>query len=517
MVARKKTRWFFPVKTPRDALDAIKIAYRATFAVAGIQAIALSLLMWSAGRWNQDIAGPFLMVALGWGLKTRQSRTAAIALLLYAMLLSFATLAALVGAPSPGVGGRNIGLAILFLFASYKGVQGTLGYHRLRRTSTKVRNLAWLCLATFLYAMLYTAALLSLLSVPNVGEKLFQLLESNFGLLWLVPIMVICFLGGFRYLPGTKRLVVVTMDSERPPEPARPWGYISKHWRGELPLSQCYWVNVFLLALIFYLLDTAVKRSGLIQTNPLLAIQLMVGLFVFRIPLHIWQIGGCWRAARFHIERTGQLFWARTVQVVLGLGAVQAIVMWMLAGPAVVDTIQIATLTGPYGDYTISVLEGGEEVKISGTIAFGIDQEFAQTLAEHPSIRLVHLNSAGGRLDSARILRDLVEKHRLATSASEKCYSACLLPFMAGHMRILESGAKLGFHAPTLPGFQREKLQQQIETDKAYFLRRGLPQEFLDKAFHTESSTPWFPTEEELILNGVITHTYDGQQLIRHN
>jgi hypothetical protein len=30
-----------------------------------------------------------------------------------------------------------------------------------------------------------------------------------------------------------------------------PRGYIAKHWRGELSLATSYWVNVFLIGLVF--------------------------------------------------------------------------------------------------------------------------------------------------------------------------------------------------------------------------------------------------------------------------
>jgi len=195
---------------------------------------------------------------------------------------------------------------------------------------------------------------------------------------------------------------------------------------------------------------------------------------------------------------------------------IQSIVQLTFAAPTLVEYTKIATRTEQFTDYTIYVLEDGKEIKISGFLAFRIDEKFARTLVEHPSIWLVHLNSHGGRLDPARKLRDLIETHGLATYTSEQCNSACLLPFIAGRTRILKSGAKLGFHAYRFPGVQPAEIQREIEKDKAYFVSRGIPKEFLTKAFDTSSSTLWFPTQQELVSNGVITHTYDGRQLIAH-
>src|SRR5262249_49624547 len=67
------------------------------------------------------------------------------------------------------------------------------------------------------------------------------------------------------------------------------------------------------------------------------------------------------------------------------------------------------------------------------------------------------------------------------------------------------------------PGMTSNVIQQEIETDKTYFASRGVTKEFLNKAFSVESTTLWFPTVQELIDNGVITHMYDGTKFIAHN
>ena len=88
---------------------------------------------------------------------------------------------------------------------------------------------------------------------------------------------------------------------------------------------------------------------------------------------------------------------------------------------------------------------------------------------------------------------------------------------MAGQSRIMKVGAKLSFHAYHFPGMTSNVIRQEIETDKTYFASRGVTKEFLNKAFSVESTTLWFPTVQELIDNGVITHIYDGTKFIAHN
>jgi len=512
---KRKTRWFFPVVTLDDSLEAIKVAYQATFALAGLQAALLCFLMWSTGQWSANIADPFFMIALAWALKTRQSRTAAVVLLLYSILIGFTTLAARVGAPLTDFAGRNIILAVLFIFASYKGTQGTFGYHRLKKTSVNLRNVSLLILVTFGYCALYTVIFIGLFLLPGTAVWVDELSEDALGLIWFLPVVAIVFIGGFGWLPGTKGLVTIASD-QHGTEYTQSYGYIAKHWRGELTLATSYWINVFFVGAAFAVAFTLLEGSDLFQTNLLLHIQLAVGLMLLAVPVTIWQIGGCWRAARNHIRKTERSFWARVVQVLLVLGVMQAIVQWTVAAPAIVEYVKIASRTEDFTEYTITLLGDGDEVKISGHLAFGIDREFKSVLQDNPDIWIIHLDSTGGRLDPARKTRDIIEQYGLATYVPNQCHSACLLLFMAGSTRILNMDGKLGFHRYRFPGAEDDEISQEISIDKAYFERRGLRNEFLERAFQTESSQFWFPTIDELIANGVITHTFDGQDFVEY-
>ena len=76
-------------------------------------------------------------------------------------------------------------------------------------------------------------------------------------------------------------------------------------------------------------------------------------------------------------------------------------------------------------------------------------------------------------------------------------------------------GARLGFHAGDFPGLAQDAIEQEMRVDKEYFENRGVNAAFLEKAFGVPSETMWYPTMEELILDGVVTHVYDGSEVVR--
>lgn len=307
-----RMRWFFPVDAADDALDAIRIAFQASAISASLQALGVSFLMWSSGRWSWAIVDPILVVVLSWALKTWQSRIAAIALLSLSADIGFLALAAVVGIPVARFTGSSVMLtlllipAALLMYASYKGVQGTFGYQRLRGVSIEIRHLLRLSLVTLLYVLLYSAlyvVLAVVLGSARVISAYFS--DEAVGLVWLGGIAAIVLAAGFRRLPGTKRLTVLG-SAPVPPDAERSRGYIAKHWRGELSLAQSYWLNVFLLGMAVNFLSNTIEGSGIAQMDSLVAIQLTVGLVALSVPMSIWQWGGCWRAARNHIRRTGR-------------------------------------------------------------------------------------------------------------------------------------------------------------------------------------------------------------------
>ena len=153
----------------------------------------------------------------------------------------------------------------------------------------------------------------------------------------------------------------------------------------------------------------------------------------------------------------------------------------------------------------------------------------ADYIFEHPEIKTLKLTSRGGFIPASRSIATILMEHAIDTVAYGKCYSACTLIFLAGKSRTLEVGGELGFHRQIVvkedhkPYFEANQEEMGWDDEFAYFSYsyddltdnlvkdikymsgRGLPLDFILKAFSISSGDMWIPTQEELLSAKVIT------------
>ncbi len=89
---KQKRRWFFKVENIADAEEAIKIAYQTFYALAAIQAVVLSGLYIFSNVSVANFFDPILMLVLAWFIHHKKSRTAAVMLGMYTVLIAIITL-----------------------------------------------------------------------------------------------------------------------------------------------------------------------------------------------------------------------------------------------------------------------------------------------------------------------------------------------------------------------------------------------------------------------------------------
>ena len=156
--------------------------------------------------------------------------------------------------------------------------------------------------------------------------------------------------------------------------------------------------------------------------------------------------------------------------------------------------------------YTLTLSADQSRVDLQGRIDFGITADLTALLEDKPDVRILRLQSPGGRVAEARGLVVVVKRFALATTARGDCASACTLVFIAGHSRDLAPGARLGFHGYDLrsPVFGLIDPAREIERDSAVFREAGVDAAFLDRAMATPHRTMWFPSRRDLIDAGVI-------------
>jgi len=284
--------------------------------------------------------------------------------------------------------------------------------------------------------------------------------------------------------------------------------WFARHWRGDLPLGASYWVNGLLLTVVAAGAVTFVttRIAPDIAAAPKTFSFLIIALWPCLTLTTVWQQVGIWRSSNKHVARNGKPFWANLAKLAVILGLLgQAATVKTTAIPQISEFWKILTGHDPVGAYQLRVLRNASELEISGAIAFGLSDDVAKILAAHPTIKIIHLNSVGGRINEARRLRGLIQSKQLSTYTATGCSSACVLPFLAGTRRLIASNTKLGFHQYAFPGVRSNEFAEEYARDGQYFISRGVSGSFVKRAFETPNAEMWTPSYEELLSAGVVT------------
>ena len=273
--------------------------------------------------------------------------------------------------------------------------------------------------------------------------------------------------------------------------------YVACHWRGEHGLVTTFLVSALGLRAVLAGVQPAVLGlSAWVVIGFCLAANLVVLL---------WQVVGTLRASRAHLHRTGDVIaaWAGygTVLVVIVVAAVQIANVAAALAP---KPVSLASVPDP----RVRIAPGGTEIILDGPLDYAMDTALVSVLAEHPKARTVVLSSDGGLIFAARAVALHIRERNLATRVDRTCSSACTIAFMAGVSRTLGPQGRLGFHRYRIAssfGVQIVNPDEEIARDRAFFLRQGVSEAFLARAFAVSHSDIWFPTRSELITAGVIS------------
>ena len=162
-------------------------------------------------------------------------------------------------------------------------------------------------------------------------------------------------------------------------------------------------------------------------------------------------------------------------------------------------------------------------------IDWGHEEELLKILRKYKEIDTLILKSEGGIVEVADKMADLVIDSELNTFVEENCESACVTIFLAGKNRIMEIGAKIGFHASWWPADNIQSYYQNNKEDKdwetpfefaswlyedtqkeifkqfEYLLERGVQPDFAIQTLKAESDGIWYPRRRELLDGGILT------------
>lgn len=297
--------------------------------------------------------------------------------------------------------------------------------------------------------------------------------------------------------------------------------YIGKHWHGEYGLGISFFVSCFLVPLISFIVLEALIDGVLRYTNysgitmkdmiSLLVVTYSIALITIII-VSSWAIVGTWRAATNRNNHTGKKFLVRLAK---GFLAVQTVFV-LFSAIIISNTLQMIAYN-PWGNplilgsdrrpeaYKLTI--ENEILHINGEIARGLNIDVYDMLEKHPEIKIVHLESKGGRRLVGYSLAGLFEERGISTFVEGTCASACTTAFLGGRKRLLHPSGHLMFHvARHIPG-RNHKFSGAVKTrmNRTFMEEHGIPLWFINKALSTPPEDVWTPTHSELLEAGILT------------
>jgi hypothetical protein len=286
--------------------------------------------------------------------------------------------------------------------------------------------------------------------------------------------------------------------------PPKQRNIIITHWRGEFSLGVSYWINGLFITLILSFSISMVAQALEDNVGSAWWMFLLSGLLFLTVPLTIWQLVGIWRSADRHHLNTGRKGWAFVAKAAVILGSLKAAAGLATAIPMATEYATMAA-GDKFGKATFRLVRNGTEMEFAGGISSGLNEEFKKFIEAAPQLRVVHLESSGGRIAEAKAIAELIRQRGLSTYVSSHCESACTYILMAGDKRWAATNAKIGFHPPSFAGLSQSDLKDLTSDELGYFVRNGIGRQFAEKALATSSDKMWYPSTDEMLAAHILT------------
>lgn len=298
---------------------------------------------------------------------------------------------------------------------------------------------------------------------------------------------------------------------------ARVRNVFARHWRGELPLWVSYWIFGFLVNVVILGLSAVVAE--LLNVNeefqPRSIFYTSAAIWGSVLLVVVWQVVGVWRSATQYAHARSKLgkkaVWGGMAKAAMVLGVLRlAVSIATQALPQLTEMYRIAFQGDPdVPPYFIRVMRNGTEAEVVGGFKYGLTNDLAVIVKANPQMKLVHLDSVGGRVGEGQSMFELIRERGLSTYVSSKCLSSCTLAFAGGRERFLLKGAILGFHRGSFPGIAEAHEIDAVQ--RHVFTRAGFDARFVDRALSTPSDDIWQPDSGLLTTANVVTSVTDGR------
>ncbi|MEM6483256.1 MAG: hypothetical protein AAF922_04245 [Pseudomonadota bacterium] len=150
-------------------------------------------------------------------------------------------------------------------------------------------------------------------------------------------------------------------------------------------------------------------------------------------------------------------------------------------------------------------------------------------LQTNPGIEVLELNSEGGSLWASHDIADIVIDFEIATHVNGECSSSCPRIFLAGFVRTMSRGSRIGFHQTgwsprnvrsyyeseaeyegwadpfEYGSWIYQDTQAEMHESLLYMVRRGVDPLFAIETLKSPPGSMWYPYRARLLAAGVLT------------
>ena len=280
-------------------------------------------------------------------------------------------------------------------------------------------------------------------------------------------------------------------------------GYVRQHWRGDLPLAVAVIASAGLVWGAVQALGFA-SRQVPITDYPVASSLLWLLEVAVVISGALWWGTGVQRSAIESVGRGGSIPVAVLTGLV-GLGAfVWVGVFWFQSARYVMPEVW-STLIGSSPPAAVQLDARSNQIALRGGLEFGSTRAVRDALDANPDVRVVRLESRGGRVVEGLALGTLLRDRNVDTLVTGECSSACVTAFAGGGRRILGQNAAIGLHSAGGAGFSAEVVASANRRSDEFIAARGVDKRVLEQSATIASDQIWFPSPQLLLSSGLAT------------
>lgn len=280
-------------------------------------------------------------------------------------------------------------------------------------------------------------------------------------------------------------------------------GYLRQHWRGDLPLAAAVIVSAAIVWGAVQAIGFASRRVP-ITDYPIGSSLLWLLEVLVLIIGALWWGTGVQRSAIESVDRGGSMPVAALTGIV-GLGAfVWVGAFWFQSARYVMPEVW-STLIGSSPPAAVALEARSNQIVLQGGLEFGSTRAVRDALDANSNVRVVRLDSRGGRVAEGLALGTLLRDRGVDTYVSGECSSACVTAFAGGARRIISADAKVGLHSAGGAGFSADAVASANRRSDEFIAARGVDQRVLQQGAAVANDQIWFPSSQVLLSSGLAT------------